>query len=170
MSAQLSNNQSQREGVLVSPYDRLSIQQLEAIHQTSLEILENVGIICNNARAIELFRENGADTCTQDGTTIARIPAKLVEHCIRISPSRVLLGARNPDNRLILDAEEPRVRFGTGSETNIWLDIDWRSGLAETVVSGAGSDQKEVASPKNVPTFHKKRGALNLLCNSARLC
>jgi trimethylamine--corrinoid protein Co-methyltransferase len=33
------------------------------------------------------------------------------------------LGARNPDNRLILDAHEPRVRFGSGSETNVWLAV-----------------------------------------------
>jgi trimethylamine--corrinoid protein Co-methyltransferase len=163
MATEISEKLSQREGVLVDPYERLMLHQIEAIHRASLEILENIGFVCSNARATELFAENGARLSTEDGTTMVKLPKRLIEHCVETAPSKVVLGARNPDNCLILDAYEPRVRFGTGSETNIWLDIEW----------GNGSGQNEPTGTKPStyhPTFMKKRGTIDLLCKSARLC
>jgi trimethylamine--corrinoid protein Co-methyltransferase len=143
----------QRVGVLVDPYTRLTRNQLQLIHQASLDILTNIGIVSLNRHINELLAEHGAEISTHNGETIVKFPAKLVEHCIEMAPSQVVLGARNPANRLILDADEARVRFGTGSETNVWLDVE-RSGNGES----AGC------------SFVQRRGTLERLCKSARLC
>jgi trimethylamine--corrinoid protein Co-methyltransferase len=60
-----------------------------------------------------------------------------------------VLGARDPGNRLVLDAHEPRVRFGSGSETNIWLDVAFDGGK---------------------PVFTRQNGSVNRLCKAAHLC
>ena len=54
-----------------------------------------------------------------------KIPEKLVLQSLDSAPKTVKLGARNPDKSLIMNGEEPRVFFVSGSETNIWLDVDF---------------------------------------------
>ena len=76
------------------------------------------------------------------------------------APSVVKLGARKKENKLILDAEEPRVHFGTGSESNIWLEMD-----IETFVAKGNSRQEIV-----LPTFHRRRGMALDLCQAAHVC
>ncbi len=161
---------SQREGVLVTPYERLTDDQVSAVHRASLEILGNIGIVCGNTQAMELYADNGAKIEARDGTTIAKLPSKLVERCIESSPSTVLLGARNPDNRLILNADESRVRFGTGSETNVWLDLQWDNGTAEAEIPCCDGESPGSDEGAHIPSFRKMRGTLDLLCKSACLC
>ncbi len=150
MSRKMKTETIQRQGVLVDPYRRLTSRQIRAIHEASLDILWEVGITCNNPRIIELLAANGAAIDRKNGETVAKLPAKLVAQAVESSPRAVVLGARNPDNRLILDAREPRVRFGTGSETNIWLSLEWEN--------------------NTIPGFREHRGTLERLCKSARLC
>ena len=78
-----------------------------------------------------------------------RIPDWLVDAALGSAPSEITLGAREPDNRLILDAEEPRVRFGSGAETNIWLDVQFEDGS---------------------PRFVREPGSIARLRQSAHLC
>jgi len=82
-------------------------------------------------------------------TLKVRIPGKLIDRVLESAPSRLVLGARNPENRLILDAGEPRVRFVSGAETNIWLEAD---------LSGPAVQ------------FHRRSGSIPYLCQAAHLC
>ncbi|MGW8321604.1 MAG: trimethylamine methyltransferase family protein, partial [Thermodesulfobacteriota bacterium] len=99
----MSNNG--REGVIVKPYERLTPNQVRILHQASLSILQEPGVWCYNERAAGIFREHGADTreILEKGNRCWRIsiPAGLVEEAVRLAPSRVTLGARNPENRLL---------------------------------------------------------------------
>lgn len=139
----------QREGVLVKPKDRLSEEQVRVIDGASRDLLQDPGLICHNARATELFRKAGAKVEDAEGTPRVRIPSELVDRALDSAPSVVTLGARNPDNRLVLDATEPRVRFGSGSETNVWLDVQFDGG---------------------VPTFARTNGSVERLRQAAHLC
>ena len=139
----------QREGIVVRPYERLSEIQIRQVDAVSRDILENQGLLCYNAHAGELFKAEGANVKQQDDHWHVRIPSSLVDRVLRSAPSRIVLGARNPDNRLILDAHEPRVRFGSGAETNIWLDVRFADGT---------------------PTFTRQNGSIEKLCASAHLC
>ena len=49
---------------------------------------------------------------------------------------------------MILDAYEPRVRFGSGSETNIWLGVEFDG---------------------TMPRFTRVPGSVDPLCNPAHL-
>jgi len=77
------------------------------------------------------------------------LPESVLNQALQSAPSRVVLGARDPANRLVLDATEPRVRFGSGSETNVWLDVSFADGQ---------------------PQFVRKPGSIERLCRAAHLC
>ncbi len=140
---------SQREGIVVNPYTRLSEKQVRMVDGVSREILEKQGVACYNAHASQLFKEQGAQVTEQDGRCLVRIPSALVDRALESAPSSIVLGARNPNNRLVLDAAEPRVRFGSGSETNIWLDVQFKDGA---------------------PVFDRQDGSIVKLRAAAHLC
>ena len=140
---------AQREGVLVRPEQRLSDEQVRLVDGVSRDLLEDPGLLCYNDEATELFRAAGSKVEPQEGFARVRVPSGIIDAALSSAPSRVVLGAREPDNRLILDAHEPRVRFGSGSETNVWLDVTF---------DDAG------------PTFTRQSGNIERLCRSAHLC
>jgi trimethylamine---corrinoid protein Co-methyltransferase len=153
-----------RNGSIVHPYERLDADQIEHLDQASLSILDDPGIWCYNQRAADLFAAAGAKVReeSEHGQPVWRIslPAGLVQEAVAKAPSRFVLGARDPENRLLLDAQTPRVYFGSGSETNVWLETEM-----ETFVSAKDPDQ-----PLRVPQYHELRGNADLLCRAANLC
>ncbi len=155
-----------REGALIkNPYQRLSPEQLELVHNTSLELLENPGVLFYSREAALLLEEAGAElTATKEGESDAwwvSIPPELVKKALDTAPSRVLLGARDPGNAVELDAGTGarKVHFGTGSETNIWVELS-----PETFVSEENPDHK-----RTFPAFNRRRGTVEDLCRSAHL-
>lgn len=152
-----------REGVLVKPYERLNQDQIRAVDAASLDILADPGIWCHNRRAAELFQSHGAEVSeTKEGlATVWRVslPAGLVKEAVSQAPSRMVLGARNPSNRLLLDTEVPRVYFGSGSEANVCLEAE-----REEYV-GVRKPHKRVS----LINFLEERGSTELLARAARL-
>jgi trimethylamine--corrinoid protein Co-methyltransferase len=148
-----------REGVLVKPYERLEREQLERIHNASLSILRDPGIVSYNREATDIFKENGAEVSSHGSYWQISIPEWLVEGSIKCAPSVIKLGARDKENNLILDGNEPRVRFGTGSESNVILDIE-----VEYFVS------ERTGGKRRFPVFHRRRGTVRDLCEAAHLC
>ncbi len=148
--------------VVHKPYERLSREQIEIINKASLDLLVNPGILCYHKESVSLLEKAGAGVkATREGEHDAwwiSIPAKVISEALGTVPSRITLGARNPDHRIVLDAEETRVHFGTGSETNYWLDIK-----PEIFVS------KEDGHERCFPLMKRKRGSLEYLCRSAHL-
>ena len=138
----------QREGVLVRPHCRLSPGQIRLIDGLSRDILQDPGLLCYNEQATQIFQRAGATVEQATGCMRLRVPPELVDRALASTPSRIVLGARNPDNQLILDAHEPRVRFGSGSETNIWLEVNFEG---------------------TVPTFTRHDGSLERLGQAAHL-
>jgi len=154
-----------REGVLVqSPYKRLSTEQVRQIHDASVQLLRDPGLMCYNRRAAEIFHSNGAEvssiTPSDSPCWHVRIPEKMVSQALESAPKTVKLGARNKDNTLILNGDEPRVFFVSGSETNIWLDVD-----IETYAK-----KSDPGTEILVPEFRPRRGTLMDLCDSAHVC
>jgi len=140
---------TQREGIIVQPHYRLSDDQVRLIDGVSREVLEDPGVLCYNAEAAEIFKKAGARGEDADGCVRLRIPGRVIDEALASAPSTVVLGARHPDNRLILDAHEPRVRFVSGSETNIWLEVGFDG---------------------SVPRFTRRDGSIDRLCAAAHLC
>ena len=144
-------SQKQREGVLVAnPHCRLSESQVRTIDGISRDLLLDPGLLCYNRQATEVFKRAGAKVEDASGCVRIRIQSEIIDRTLESAPSRIVLGARNPENRLILDAHEPRVRFGSGAETNIWLDVGFENG--------------------STPTFTRRDGSIEHLRNAAHLC
>jgi trimethylamine--corrinoid protein Co-methyltransferase len=157
-------NEEFRQGTIVHPYERLKSDQVESLHRASLAILNEPGIWCYNPRVAELFGAAGArvNEIKEHEQPVWRIslPAKLVEESLAKAPSRFVLGARRPENRLLIDAETPRVYFGSGSETNVWLET-----RMETFHSA-----EDASETIRLPRYSERRGSAELLCRAANLC
>lgn len=142
--------EKQREGVLVgNPYRRLSDSQVNLIDRTSREILEGTGLLCYHKGVAAIFKKAGARVQEETNYAHIKIPSRLIDTVLGSTPSEVMLGARNPENRLILNASEPRVRFGSGAETNIWLEVKYEG---------------------KTPFFERKEGSIGYLAKAAHLC
>ncbi|MFC1926801.1 trimethylamine methyltransferase family protein [Chloroflexota bacterium] len=154
-----------REGILINkPYERIAGEQVLKIHQASLEMLRDPGLISFNKEAAEIFDGSGAEVTTiasgDHPCWLVKIPEQLVLQALDYAPKTVKLGARNPDNALIMNGEESRVYFISGSETNIWLDVDFPTYVKK---SDPGVEIQ-------VPEFHPRRGTVADLCKSAHVC
>ena len=154
-----------REGILVhNPYERITSEQVQRIHQASLQILNDPGLLSFNREGTELFHSSGAEvTEVSSGDNPCwhvKIPEKLVLRALDSAPKTVKLGARNRENSLIMNGDEPRVFFVTGSETNIWLDVDFQ----------AYTKKSDPDTEIMVPEFHKRRGTVADLCQAAHVC
>jgi trimethylamine--corrinoid protein Co-methyltransferase len=155
---------SYREGVIVNPYERLSQEQVKWLDQASLNILADPGIWCYNERAAKLFQAHGAKVWEDEKSVSpcwrVSFPEGLIKEAMAQAPSRIVLGARKLENRLLLDAEVPRVYFGSGSEANIWIETEM-----EEFVSVNNGDVKV-----KVPLYKELRGNTALLSRAANLC
>ena len=153
-----------RQGVLVQPYRRLSQEQVESIHRASLSILNDPGILCFNRDAAEVFGDSGAEVTSVDqgahACWLLRIPEKLVAEAVPAAPRVVKLGARDPENCLLLDGAEPRVHFASGSEANNWLEVDMEVFLSQA------SPERRVS----LPVFTTHKGSVERLGQAAHLC
>jgi trimethylamine--corrinoid protein Co-methyltransferase len=139
----------QRQGVVVRPFRRLSQTQIKLIDGVSRELLEDPGLLCYSKAAAGVYRSAGARVEDAGDCVRVRLPSSIIDSALNTVPSTVVLGAREPSNRLILDAHEARVRFGSGAETNIWLDVEFDG---------------------TTPKFTRRRGSIERLRNSAHLC
>ena len=153
-----------RQGILVEPYQRLKSEQVERIHQASLAILIDPGIICFNRRATEVFGDHGAEVLpVKQGSAacwLLKIPEKIISDAVQAAPKVIKLGARDENNCLILDGREPRVRFASGSEANNWLDVD-----VETFIS-----KSDPGIEVEMPMFRIEKGTIDRLARAAHLC
>jgi len=135
-------------GVLVKPKERLSSSQVRLVDEVSRELLQDPGVLCYNREASDLFRGAGAKVEEKENGWKISIPSKLIDRALETAPAKITLGARDPENILELDAHEARVRFGSGSETNTWLEVEENGNKME---------------------FRKSKGNLEKLCTAAHL-
>ncbi len=94
----------------------LSGDQIEQIHQATLELLERTGVQVSHPRALELLAGGGARVA---GDRV-RIPAWLVEKAIRTAPSRVVFGRRDGTRSVLLEGD--KTWFGPTVDCVDYLD------------------------------------------------
>ncbi len=155
--------QTYKKGTLIQPVKRLSERQIRYIHEASLSILDDPGITCFNEHAADIFNQYGCDVKPVDDATrywMIRIPKNVIEESIGRAPDEVILGARKAENTLRLHAQESLVYFGTGSETNIYLETE--------IKEFCQKDNPEVI--RELPVYIQDRGSVKNLCKSAKLC
>lgn len=74
----------------------LSNDETYSIHNTTLQILEDVGLRIQSSRVLKLLGEAGANIDNRN--SVAKIPEALVKEAIKKAPKTVRLSARNPQH------------------------------------------------------------------------
>jgi trimethylamine--corrinoid protein Co-methyltransferase len=85
------------------PMALLSADQVEAIHEASLHILENFGIEVMSVRALSLFEKAGA--AVDHATQTVRLDRGLVAEALKTAPSAYTLTPRNPAHTIHLGGD-----------------------------------------------------------------
>jgi len=88
----------------------LSLDEVYAIHQASLEILERVGMKFESVEAQQILRDAGIEV---DTNGVARFDPDIVEEFVKKAPSSVVLRARDPKQDVYL--RNDRVAFASGT-------------------------------------------------------
>jgi len=109
--------QSIRSGHITIPGFSLPVfsdDEIKILHQATLDILEKTGVKVESKEALEIFQGAGAVIEGNGETGIVKLPAHLVEACIKSSPGRVIYHGRNPKQSYRVDQGE--VGFSTFGE------------------------------------------------------
>lgn len=144
--------------------NKLTDDELYAIHAASLEVLAEIGIKVESKKAQKIFADGGA---TIDGDFV-RIPPSLVEECIRTAPSVIKLAGRNPKNDYIIKQKKVAfINFGEGVNVIDPYTKEYRRSTKEDL----GRNTKVADSLKVLPVAYRsvaaqdKPGAVQALHN-----
>jgi trimethylamine---corrinoid protein Co-methyltransferase len=96
-------------------YAPLTPADIDAIHETSIKLLDAHGVQVPHAGARETFRMAGAQV---DGARV-RLSRAMIEDALAVVPHRVYLASRDGENDLELSGR--RVHFGTGGSPGFVL-------------------------------------------------
>ncbi|MCF8011524.1 MAG: trimethylamine methyltransferase family protein [Clostridiales bacterium] len=107
-------------GLEAGQYRPLTESDIHSINETSIDILQEPGVQCNNIRALDMFEKNGAVVDRE--TKKVRIPRGMLEDAIASAPSRVTLCGRNDKDDLLLEGK--RTHLGTGGTVLNVLDME----------------------------------------------
>jgi len=111
-----------------NPVDVLTEQDVKAIHNGVLEVLETTGVTFQHKRALELFKESG---CEVDfNSQRVRFPGWIVEKCLRRTPSSFKLKSRLPEHDLRIGGS--RLHYLAGAGLRI-VDLDTGETRAATM-------------------------------------
>jgi trimethylamine--corrinoid protein Co-methyltransferase len=89
----------------------LTDNEVEAIYEGALEVLETVGIKLYNDDAFEIFKKNGAEV--DEKTKIAKIPRHLVKESLKKAPKSIKM--YSIDGKYHLNLERDNVHFVAGT-------------------------------------------------------
>ena len=114
-----------------STFQFLSESEIDAIHRSSLEVLEKRGVAVRSTRALKLLADAGASVDLSK--KLAKVPSDLVESCLKKHPRNFMLYGRVRKNDLpvtdghmyahttggclnVLDHESRKARTGTAKD------------------------------------------------------
>ncbi|MBD3211295.1 MAG: hypothetical protein GF311_01710 [Candidatus Lokiarchaeota archaeon] len=99
----------------------LDKQEIESIHQTTLELLEEVGIRVESENMRELLQQNGAyvEADNKDEELFVKIPQNMIMDCIKTVPKQFTLWG--PDAKYNFTINTESTQFGTfGAAINVY--------------------------------------------------
>jgi len=100
----------------------LSKDELDAIHNAALEVLEKTGVKVLSKQALDILKKAGAKV---DYTSNhASIPRNLVKEALNMAPKTITYAARNPKYDLVLNKQKAHF-LATGGPPFV---LDWETG------------------------------------------
>jgi trimethylamine--corrinoid protein Co-methyltransferase len=112
----------------------LSRDEIESIHLASMKLLEEVGVMVYNDRALKMFADAGVEV--DFDKKLARIPQHLVKESLVKAPSTIKLYSRDGKNDRVLEGN--RVTYNPGSAALFILDS--KTGEVRRPLSGDLAD------------------------------
>lgn len=91
----------------------LTDEQVERVHQASLEILQEVGLLVRFAPARELFRTHGCEVDTE--TNRVKFPRAIVEKYIQVLPPKFTFRGRDPKYDKTIPEDSPVIVTGSSA-------------------------------------------------------
>src|SRR6266542_3280324 len=91
----------------------LTQEQVERVHDASLEILEEVGLLVRHGPARDLFRAHGCDVNSE--TNIVKFPRAVVEKYQKVLPPKFTFGARDPKYDRTIPDDSPVIVTGSSA-------------------------------------------------------
>lgn len=80
-------------------------EQLDLIHFSTLEILQDVGVKVELEEATQIFADAGCSVERKEDYSIVKIPPYLVEDCLRWAPSNIVFHGRLPEHDFAADGK-----------------------------------------------------------------
>ncbi|MFU8795038.1 MAG: trimethylamine methyltransferase family protein [Dethiobacteria bacterium] len=120
-----------------------SEEDVTAVHEATVYLLEKVGIKMHNETARQIFKEKGA--AVEEAQRIVKIPRSMIEEAIDSTPSKIILCGRDEKHDLLLEGSN--VHLGTGGTVLNTLDLD--------------SGRKRLTGVKDVAGYAKMTDALD---------
>ncbi|MGD2058882.1 MAG: trimethylamine methyltransferase family protein [Anaerolineales bacterium] len=117
------------------PIEVLSNSNLENIHEDTLKVMQETGVVFRDPQALEFLQSHGCDVDT--GKEIVYFPPDLVERSLGNCPQEFRLRARNPAYDILFD--ETSVHFAACSGMTV-LDLETmqrRPGTIDDAVEAA---------------------------------
>ena len=81
--------------------DILTPEDVQRIHEATLQIIENTGVRFPSKRALAIWEKHGAQV--DHDTMVVKAPRELIEEAIKLCPPDYILAARDPEQDLPLD-------------------------------------------------------------------
>jgi trimethylamine--corrinoid protein Co-methyltransferase len=119
MAAELRTTMPQK-GLQGRKLNLLSGKRVSQIHETSLRILDEVGVRVADGEIRRRLASEGA--VIDEAAQLVRLPRKVVERLLALAPAEFVLAGRNPEHNLRLGNR--RVHLGTGGAAVRVLDLD----------------------------------------------
>jgi trimethylamine---corrinoid protein Co-methyltransferase len=91
----------------------LTQEQVERVHEASLEILEEVGLLVRHGPARDLFRAHGCDVDSE--TNRVKFPRALVEKYRKVYPPTFTFGGRDPKYDKTIPDDSPVIVTGSSA-------------------------------------------------------
>ncbi len=102
------------------PYQPLSLDDIGRIHETSMQVLQEIGFEVQGESALKLFKKAGAVVDTDNH--IVRVTEKQIYDWISTAPKTLTLCGRDPKHDIVLGGG--RVHFTTGGTALNVLDME----------------------------------------------
>ena len=122
----------------------LSEEDIELIHDSSLYLLENCGMIVPKNDVIDELKRYGVEV--DHNERICKFPQTLVEEFVKKAPSRIVFGARNPKNKVTLEKGRTPPLFSPNIGATHVNDLETR-------------ERREGILFERRPGFAKRRGS-----------
>ena len=82
----------------------LTQEEIESVHNASLQVLEKTGIKVMSKVALDILKKAGAKVDYESNHAI--IPRNAVEEALKMAPKTIMYGARNPEHDFLLNKQE----------------------------------------------------------------